>query len=275
MTAASPRLAIENLQIGGFRGLRDLELQGLERMNLFIGSGNSGKTSILEALKLYSAPLSLRQWLTVGRLREARGSVLYPTQAVDVLRWMFPQVAEGEGGEERKLAILGSGACKVRSLHATCKPVAAMRTLTAQEAEKLAGELSQDALDQHDEALTIKDEGWQFDLRAKWSGAPEPQYVSFTAWDHGPAALPMDGVEIPSQVLAPYAHRNQPEQLKALTKSIIDNEKQDLEALLNNLDPNVTGIEILTDSGGAKAVLALRHKIAGVAPINVFGDGIR
>ena len=46
---------LERLQVKNFRGLRDLEIEGLARINLIGGRNNSGKTSLLEAVLLLSA----------------------------------------------------------------------------------------------------------------------------------------------------------------------------------------------------------------------------
>ncbi len=43
---------LEHLQIKNFRGFDSLEIEGLSKINLFVGKNNSGKTSILEALFL-------------------------------------------------------------------------------------------------------------------------------------------------------------------------------------------------------------------------------
>jgi ABC-type branched-subunit amino acid transport system ATPase component len=46
---------IESIKIAGYRGLRDLSMNGLGRVNLLVGKNNSGKTSVLEALYLMAA----------------------------------------------------------------------------------------------------------------------------------------------------------------------------------------------------------------------------
>lgn len=51
MEAYNQRL--ESLTIRGFRGFRDLTVDHLSRVNLFVGKNNSGKTSIVEAVQLY------------------------------------------------------------------------------------------------------------------------------------------------------------------------------------------------------------------------------
>lgn len=46
---------IRNLTINNFRGLRHLEISGLGRINLFVGTNNCGKTSVLEAIRILAA----------------------------------------------------------------------------------------------------------------------------------------------------------------------------------------------------------------------------
>ncbi|HEX4420405.1 MAG TPA: AAA family ATPase [Kofleriaceae bacterium] len=46
---------LRNLRISGFRGLRELSMTGLGRVNLFVGTNNCGKTTVLEAIHWLSA----------------------------------------------------------------------------------------------------------------------------------------------------------------------------------------------------------------------------
>ena len=58
---------ISSIQIRGYRGFEDFEMGGLERINLLVGTNNSGKTSVLEALYLLTsrgAPWALWQVLS-------------------------------------------------------------------------------------------------------------------------------------------------------------------------------------------------------------------
>ena len=47
---------IKEISIDHFRGLRNLKVDNLSRINVFVGANNCGKTSILEALKIMSDP---------------------------------------------------------------------------------------------------------------------------------------------------------------------------------------------------------------------------
>jgi len=48
-----PDLPLRRLVIKGFRGIRELELPELAQVNLFVGSNNAGKSSVLEAIRLF------------------------------------------------------------------------------------------------------------------------------------------------------------------------------------------------------------------------------
>jgi hypothetical protein len=50
------RLKHESLLIRGYRGFKELKLDRLSRVNLIVGKNNVGKTSVLEALRLYWYP---------------------------------------------------------------------------------------------------------------------------------------------------------------------------------------------------------------------------
>ncbi|MEZ4526752.1 MAG: AAA family ATPase [Desulfobacterales bacterium] len=60
---------IRNINISNFRCFKDVDIQGFERINLFGGKNNSGKTALLEALFLGSTPISE----TIMILRQIRG----------------------------------------------------------------------------------------------------------------------------------------------------------------------------------------------------------
>ena len=51
---------INHLKISNFKSIRDLELTGFNKINLFIGRPNVGKSNILEALSVFSLPFLLK-----------------------------------------------------------------------------------------------------------------------------------------------------------------------------------------------------------------------
>jgi predicted ATPase len=79
---------LETVTIHQFRGLRDLELKDLGRINLLVGINNSGKTSVLEALSVYCHPLDIKVWLSTANQREQDIGV-YRTRLLDAIKWLF------------------------------------------------------------------------------------------------------------------------------------------------------------------------------------------
>jgi len=64
---------ISAISIRGYRGFADFEMSELERVNLLVGSNNSGKTSALEAIYLL---VSRGDPLAIWRLLWRRGERL-------------------------------------------------------------------------------------------------------------------------------------------------------------------------------------------------------
>ena len=69
---------ISSLNIQGYRGFRQLEMSNLGRVNLLVGTNNSGKTSVLEAISLLSSvgdPSAIWQMLWRRGERLPQGSM--------------------------------------------------------------------------------------------------------------------------------------------------------------------------------------------------------
>src|SRR5882757_8639803 len=85
---------LDDFVIGRFRGLNDLSLRQLGMINLLVGGNNSGKTSVLEALAVFSSPLDIATWSVIARNREVRNVPAVMSaglSAVEAVRWLFPQ----------------------------------------------------------------------------------------------------------------------------------------------------------------------------------------
>src|SRR5947207_14501941 len=61
---------LEKLTITSFRGISNVELSGLSRINVLIGTNGSGKTSILEAAALVANPTNPRLINSLATWRE-------------------------------------------------------------------------------------------------------------------------------------------------------------------------------------------------------------
>lgn len=269
-------LALSSFHVGAFRGLRDVHLEHLSSINLLVGAGNSGKTSVLEALHCFANPIDIGAWATLVRSREVRTNALMSGSPIfDYLRWLFPHSENVDGSDDLHLPIRlkGRGSAPVESAQASCEFVKALRPAPKDPFDDDEEESGDAGVE---EERFVEDEGWRFDLGAEISDELIPQSRSYTYWQRTHYDMPRPaGVGFRSTLLPPYAHRNQPMQVRGVSQAVEDDQKELLEELLRNLDPNILGIEIITDRRGVRPLVALRHREAGLAPISVFGDGIR
>ena len=64
---------LNSLTIKGFRGFSDFTMSNLGRVNLLVGSNNSGKSSVLEAVQLLCSPGEVS---VLWQMAQRRGELL-------------------------------------------------------------------------------------------------------------------------------------------------------------------------------------------------------
>ena len=60
----------KKVKINSFRGISNLEIDDLKRVNLFVGKNNCGKTSVLEGIYLLSNPMSILNLVNIRNIGE-------------------------------------------------------------------------------------------------------------------------------------------------------------------------------------------------------------
>ena len=81
---------LQKIEINRYRGIKNMTLDNLSRVNVLIGENNSGKTSILEAIQLLSDPFSESLLLDIV-FRRLRGTIVnYDFKKEEVYNWIFP-----------------------------------------------------------------------------------------------------------------------------------------------------------------------------------------
>ena len=113
-------LPLRSFEVEGYRAIRHLRLPQLERVNLFVGLNNAGKTSLLEAVQLYTSRTprtvlagilrersGLRPRFSAGREREVTGAQV--SAAVDSVRALFYGVFSGVVGDTINLGPAAEG----------------------------------------------------------------------------------------------------------------------------------------------------------------------
>ena len=80
---------ISELTIEKFRGIDNLKLDNLGKINIIAGENNTGKTSILEVIESLQGPNNLRAWRVLGKREGNNGPRMYTT-VYDTMKSMFP-----------------------------------------------------------------------------------------------------------------------------------------------------------------------------------------
>lgn len=88
---------IERLDIKHYRGLNDLVIDDLARVNVFVGANNSGKTSILEAVRLLGSPDSFGNVVRVALRRAQASSAAKVKNIVNYVLSMFQRSSDDDG----------------------------------------------------------------------------------------------------------------------------------------------------------------------------------
>ncbi|SFR71192.1 AAA family ATPase [Anaeromicropila populeti] len=86
---------ISEIYIENFRGVKNLKLNDLGKINIIAGANNTGKTSILEVIQSLKAPNDLKNWRIIGRREENSPRIV--TTIYDTMKSLFPINIEAVG----------------------------------------------------------------------------------------------------------------------------------------------------------------------------------
>ena len=238
---------INNFTMHQFRGIKDLTLQNLGNINIFVGLNNSGKTSILEAIEIYCNPLKPLVLYSTSRRREIKSS---RQSILDTIKWLFPI----NNSEKKEIILESDGDFPLRKYTAIYKEFSGINP-------------------ENEEGLDLE-KGGELLLKAKIYN--EVQEESFKIWEnegfidkknHKYVSLPVVTVNLMS-------HRIEQLQISALSEALLQNFKLEIIELLQIFEPEITDIEILSPRGNIPEIY-INHQQLGKCPLSIFGDGIR
>ena len=272
---------IDNLNIQKFRQLSDLRLKDLKRFNLLVGENSSGKTSVLEAVSLFSRPLDALELLNVARRREVKSS---RERLLDGVRWLFPQHAAAVTDPyfHGVIAITGDAP------HHTSVEIDFQGLLG--DTSKPIGASDDDDPETIDDLPTATAPPEAYDARRGaeihmscctrqllfLEGTPEVRSTSFQLWEDERYVNRGFGENyaLPVVTLSPVAHRVELIQSRQLSEATLSGDKFSVIQAIQLIDPQIDGLEVVTRSGMASAVW-VHHATAGFSPVSNLGDGTR
>jgi ABC-type Na+ transport system ATPase subunit NatA len=246
---------LDSFTIGAFRGLRDLTLDHLGRINLLVGKNNSGKTSVLEVLAIFAQPEDFGTWVDVVNSRKSNN-------LFDALENLFPYIPVDEMEGRGAIEITGCGRFKERRIHVI--------------SEKVYGILPEN-MDEEDEDYS-EDINKKIGERLIINGKSTPNGKSFkhAIWRRDVFWRPRRKfLKAPIVLLAPYSHRYEFEEIMRFERAYRLNYMPEIVKLLQKIDKDIAELLTLPLPNSSRAQLMIRHNQIGLAPISVFGDGVR
>ncbi|MDR0868497.1 MAG: AAA family ATPase [Planctomycetota bacterium] len=262
---------LDSFHIDSFRGLRNLHLDGLRDVNIFVGKNNCGKTSALEAIALYMLPFQSGKGVQgiLNPITMQRKSALTYNQNIGLdYRWLFPQ----SGSADRYISMHSeSGSILLKSFR---------------------GELNEND-DVSFSFTTTKEEKsfaplLKMNLYYKFRDTPNkdkefPAELNFTNIDSHrinidfvKKGLPNKGIkECSCQLLTDEQFSDTSLMLKYLTDIDGTSDKIELIHLLQEYDDNILDVRIgvMSDNSSGTCVL-LNHKKTGTkTPLFSMGNG--
>ena len=94
------KLLIGGLRIDNFRGIHDFAIDDLSRVNVFVGANNSGKTSVLEAVKLLGAPDDVGQMVRIALHRAQASAEAKKRNIVNYVLSIFQKTTDTDSQQD-------------------------------------------------------------------------------------------------------------------------------------------------------------------------------
>ena len=268
---------IDEFTIHHFRGMREAKFETLGQINLLIGSNNSGKTSVLEALSVFCDPLNPRTWSSVASARET--SPLGPRLSLsDRILWLFPQ-EEFFPQEENELSLSASGVYHVKNISAQYERFSEVikeripRYTTGEDVGR-KDEFSYEEREREVEGVRIE---IGVSLKKNTNNLPEElPTTTYKFPDYG--VLPRESAQeinpLPVRSINGCSHRSSGVSSDLWTGVIFADAKLQTVRLLQLFDPDIEDVDIISTRERASSI-SIKHKKLGRAPLSSFGDGIR
>ncbi|MGK7943491.1 MAG: ATP/GTP-binding protein [Microcystaceae cyanobacterium] len=273
--------ALESIKICGFRGIQEIELTDLGTVNILVGDNNSGKTSILEAIALFSNPLDPFQWLTTAQRRSYLGKFLLTPHPpnIEVLKWLFYQTNHhgGDDVDQREMTIEAVNNSDLDKLTATLSEIYGTSDQYIDEEE-----MSENFIETESESIQS---GIELDVLTNLKSAqlplnldleqPKPIKKTFTFWENERFRHRRNKKFFirTSTILPTYTSSDS--MLVSLISRLIKQgdyhiSLSKLIEIIKEFDNNIIDLRI-TDNKS----LYVEHKELGSAPLYIFGDGLK
>lgn len=251
---------IQNLNIGQYRGIKNLTIKNLREVNLIVGDNNSGKTSLLEAIYLLSSPHSFKNILRSSRLRDSLpfASITPYESFINI----FPK-----NNDKKCISLQADGNCGKLSLEVT----GIEETVIIDETDLQNSSPSvRHTLDKRllgSEALAFL--GF---MKSQVASDHKELPLRFVATLRNPfySEIKLKGINI--KYLSPISHITE----NTFSNTLKNDDYKSICVQLSRLfDPDIEDLIYMPNDINGRAVEYIKSKTLGLMPLSTYGDGIK
>lgn len=262
----------QTIDIKAYRGLKNITLQNLSRVNILVGENNTGKTSILEAIQILRDPEVVDNVLSIAKKRQPRNIMVQSANLIPFDEFLYSFPVQGE----QKDIVIYATDYKLKKWHI-----------------ELCGTIKKEIYDKED---LSESEQRRYDLYCGEDGeisvisgnflyisenlTSENNY-SFRETQLRPDVSMKETLDIKkenmSRVSIVYISPMDVYTNRVLNanfyKGMRVSEKETLIQLLRLFDERIIGIEI--GMLNAKPTILIELENIGLMPVSLFGDGLK
>ena len=271
-----------DIQICGFRGFPEIQLSDLGQVNLLVGNNNSGKTSILEAIAIFSNPLDPFRWLEVSQRSFSSGIFLGSPLDLESIKWIFEKREKkyriGEDNQ-RILVIESQGNTPIKQLKTELIELYGTPDSETHEENRLKNEgydyQKNETYQKHGLELKLTIHENENEERQLSLSNPKNQTrtETFEFWENQRFIIrSRKKSSINTTMICPSDYGSISVRLSKLILDDREN-KNEILNLMKLFDADIIDIMILNPKKLAK--IYIEHKKLGLAPLDIFGDGIK
>lgn len=246
---------ITEFKIQSYRGIKDLELKGLNHINILTGDNNSGKTSVLELIQSIDNPKEFSSWYHMLRRNE---EISVYNQLIN----LFPV-----NDDEKTIKYSYQKACGEK-MQVSLQAEEEYTQILEKEKLRLSGYIKTGS-PKKDEIERMTDVKC-LHLSLALNGIETEQFSIYDFQTKFPLFSSKDDVEIPTLYISPTDH------IRGFAlKEVLNNSEmyESMIELLKEFDPNIINITTVDEYVGQYMILSKNHKKA--LPLNVYGDGMK
>ncbi|XKE95406.1 ATP-binding protein [Metaplanococcus flavidus] len=258
---------LQAINIKSYRGIKELELNKLSFINIFVGENNTGKTSILEAIQLISNPFSASEFRMLSRQREKNVLGIRYQDKEEGISWMF-----SKDGKDLRIPI---------SINYTFNAIEEKISYSLSEEDyyivtsSIEREETNKDIDEDDSISIVKEQTVKISQSNKYDEVIKSATHVFGDIPYG--EFRKESIKdrlFNCNYISAVDHRMLPISIFMLNKLIQEGKRDELLKTLRFFDSKIKGIEILVNNS-KRTTPYIEHIDLGIVPISIFGDGLR